>query len=383
MIYLDYAATTPVSDHALQVYNEVSKNMYGNPSSLHDIGSRAKQLLEHARQELALLLHADASGIYFTSGGTESNVLAIDAILRGNQKNGKHVITTRMEHASLQSYFQQITKQGYQVSYVAVNEHGEIDINHLATLIRDTTVLVSIHHVNSEIGVIQPINEIAELVHTYGALFHSDCVQSFGKLPINMKESKIDSISISSHKIYGPMGVGAVYLNPSVAWESTSTSLNQENGFRAGTVNVPGIAAFVTAAQASCIAMEQELTKISSLRERFINLLDDGGFAGHVFTSKNGQLPHIIGILLDGLQGDYAMLEFNRADIAISTGSACSVGQQQPSKTMLAVGKTDVEAKRFIRLSLGKQTTVADITKAATICLQLSASMTGRGATHG
>lgn len=368
MIYLDYAATTPVSDQALHVYTEVSKKYFGNTSSLHDAGTEAKTVLEHCRNALAAMIGAAAKAVYFTSGGTESNVLAVKTLLMAGKKPGNHIITTPIEHSSLLNYFAELEQQGYRITYLPVDEHGSIRLEQLAEAITGETVLVSIQHANSEIGVIQSLREIGQLVHEHDILFHSDCVQTFGKLPIDVEQLHVDSITISSHKIYGPKGVGAAYIRPSLTWSSPAANSNQENGFRAGTVNVPGIAAFITAAQEAYEKRSEEQNQLALLRAKLIQKLKDTDI--EIFSSPN-QLPHIIGMLVSPVQGDYAMLECNRAGIAISTGSACSIGLQEGSKTILALGKSKAEAKQFIRLSLGRHTTGTDIERTAEVLIQI------------
>lgn len=374
MIYLDYAATTPISDNALQVFTEVSKNYFGNTSSLHDEGTNAKTLLEHCRSELAAMIGAAPKSVYFTSGGTESNVLAVKTLLLATKKRGKHIITSAIEHSSLLNYFAYLEQEhGYAVTYLPVDEYGTIRIDQLVPAITAETVLVSIQHANSEIGVIQPIEAIGKLLDGQGILFHSDCVQTFGKLPIDVKALQVDSISISSHKIYGPKGVGAAFINPALFWSNITANSNQENGFRAGTVNLPGIAAFVTAAQEVTENRQKEQTRLAMLRTILLQQLTNREVKAEKLTSPN-HLPHIIGLLVGPVQGDYAMLEFNRAGIAISTGSACSIGEQEPSKTIVALGKSPAEAKQFIRLSLGKQTTKADMEKTANVLKEIMIS---------
>ncbi|MRH42991.1 aminotransferase class V-fold PLP-dependent enzyme [Aquibacillus halophilus] len=363
MIYLDYAATTPISDNALNVYNEVSKNFFGNSSSLHDIGTSAKNLLAHCRSELADLIHANEKGLLFTGGGTESNVLAIETLINSYKGIGNHIITTEMEHSSLLNYFKYLEEnKGYHITYLSPNKQGEINVDDLIKAISSTTILASIQHANSEIGVVQPIEKIGKLLNQHGILFHSDCVQTFGKLPINVQQAQLDSLSISSHKIYGPKGVGAIYVNPSLKGNSAKSS------GQPGTANVPGIAAFVTAAQDAYKDIDKESFRLLKLRQQFLTSVKKRKLRMEIITNDHLNLPHIIGILLDNVQGDYAMLEFNRAGIAVSTGSACSVGHQQPTKAVLAIGKSEAEAKQFIRLSLGKYTSNVDIEEVVTLC---------------
>lgn len=366
MIYLDYAATTPVSENALHVFNEVSKSVYGNANSLHDIGSAAKDLLDYCKEEIAALLGARAKGIHFTSGGSESNVLAVKQLLKAVEKKGNHLITTAAEHPSLLDYFTYLEKEhGYSVTFLPVGKDGTVQLDAVKKALTEKTVLISIQHANPEIGTIQPIEKIGQLLQEKNILFHSDCVQTFGRLPINAAHFHLDSISVSSHKIYGPKGVGAVYINPALT--------GGRNEVRSGTANVPGIAAFAAAAQDIHEKMKPEQKRLQHLRNLLVEQLDRRSLPVEVFTSHN-QLPNITGMRLDGIQGDYVMLECNRAGIAISTGSACSVGKQEPSNTMLALGIAQDQAKQFIRISTGKQTTETEIYRFAAVCEKIVAS---------
>lgn len=361
MIYLDYAATTPMRDESIQAYSEVAKKIFGNPSSLHDHGTSAKNVLEGCREALAKLLSVPKNGIYFTGGGSDANILAIQSLLLGNTHKGKHLITTKVEHSSVKNLFRKFEDEGYTVTYLNVTTSGEVDLKELEESITDKTVLASIHHVNSEIGVIQPISEIGKILKRHDILFHSDCVQSFGKIPLDIKEANLDSISISSHKIYGPKGVGAAYINPMVKWSSVFPNTTHEYGFRPGTVDVPGIAAFVTAAQLIYNEMNKEHQRLQSLRTHLIEEIRHLGLPIEIINQASLHLPTIVGLLIEGIEGQYSMLECNRHGIAISTGSACQVGQQEPSKTMIAIGKQPDKAKQFIRLSFGKDTTIENI----------------------
>jgi len=367
MIYLDYAATTPMSEEALHIYTETAKTYYGNPSSLHDIGGAAARLLEICRKELASLLNADEKGIYFTSGGTESNVLAIRSLIEAHRHKGNHLITTTTEHASLYNLFQRLESEGYNVTYLPVDEFGSIDLQYLEKAITPHTILASIHHANSEIGTIQPIRDIGQILRRHNVLFHSDCVQTFGKIHVDVEEMMIDSLSISGHKIYGPKGVGAVYIHPRIKWEPYLPNTTHENGFRPGTVNLPGITSFVTAAQYIHANLRQEQIRLKELREQLIAFISDKQLSIAIEGHPNHVLPNIVGLRIHGIEGQYTMLECNRYGIAISTGSACQVGKQAPSRAMIATGKKEGEAKEFVRVSLGRLTTVHDIETFVTI----------------
>ena len=361
MIYLDFAATTPMSEKALQVYGQVATNYYGNTSSHHDIGSTAQSILEESRKSLAEFINGDAKGIYFTSGGSESNYLAVHSLLKGTNKRGKHIISTKLEHSSIGNTLEDLKNSGYEITYVQVDQEGRVDLDALSRAIRPDTVLATIHHGNSEIGTIQNITAIGEILNKNEILFHSDCVQTFGKIDIDVKEAKLDSISVSSHKIFGPKGVGACYINPAQSWKPVIPNTTHENGFRPGTVNVPGIAAFIAAVEEIFPIMYSEQERFAMLREKLVNGIKGEAWEIAEIGPSTNRLEHIIGITVRGIEGQYIMLECNRYGVAISTGSACSVGQQKPSKTLLAIGKSKEEAKQFIRLSLGKITTDAEI----------------------
>lgn len=396
MIYLDYAATTPMSDKALHVYSQVASQYFGNSSSLHDIGSTAKEILEEARKTLACFVNGDVNGVFFTSGGSESNYLAIHSLLKGKHKKGKHIISTRLEHSSIGNTLEALKDDSYDITYVAVDGEGRVNLTELQKAIRPDTVLTAIHHGNSEIGTIQDLVSIGEILHAHDILFHSDCVQTFGKIEIDVKKAKLDSLSVSSHKIYGPKGVGACYINPARVWQPVIPGTTHEGGFRPGTVNVPGIAAFVAAAEEIIPIMKSEQERFRDLRERLIAGIQGeawqitevgpagsralkGGVLGCEASEigsesslvRGQRLEHIIGLSVAGIEGQYIMLECNRYGAAISTGSACAVGMQKPSKTLLAIGKSSEEAKQFIRLSLGKLTTEAEIEETITIFQRL------------
>lgn len=378
MIYLDFAATTPMSDEALAVFTKIARHVYGNASSLHDIGSSADNLLEAAREEIAKLLHGETNGIYFTSGGSESNILALQSLLEANREKGNHVITTRCEHASVYNLFRKWEQSGLSVTYLPLNGQGEVDTEALIQAIRPDTILASIQYVNSEIGTIQPIAQIGEILHERDVIFHCDAVQAFGKLPIDVRRLRIDALSVSSHKIYGPKGVGAVYINPRRKWMAQFPGTTHENGFRPGTVNVPGIAAFTAAAQAIYNTMDEERERLHCLRDTLIRELQN---IPHAQVVQEGDprrtLPAIAGLRIVGLEGQLAMLECNRYGVAISTGSACAVGSQEPSRTMKAMGRSDEEAKQFIRLSFGKTTTKEDVLRAAAVLRSIAEAYFG------
>ncbi|MBS4173684.1 IscS subfamily cysteine desulfurase [Bacillus sp. FJAT-49736] len=378
MLYFDYAATTPMDEEVLSVYGEIAKNIYGNTSSLHNIGANAEQVLDKCRTSLANMLQVHRQGIYFTSGGTEGNLLSIISLAKSSSKKGKHIITSIGEHASVHSAIKFLKMDGFEISCIPYTPDGIIDIQALKAEIRPDTILITIQHVNSELGTIQPIRDISAITRERNILFHCDCVQSFGKINIAEISPLIDSLTISSHKIYGPKGVGAVYVNPKLHIVPVFPGFHHENGFRGGTVNVPGIAAFIFAAQK--IQTENKQKTYEKLRDIFLYKLNSHPDRFEIFqaSDKNKQLPQIIGLCVTGLEGQLTMLECNRNGYAISTGSACQVGQQEPSQAMKALRIDNQRANEFIRITFGKETKECHVAELADYLIQLSFDMVGK-----
>ena len=367
MIYLDYAATTPMSEKSVMVYGEVAGKYFGNASSIHDYGSSAQKIIEGARDKIAHLINAEARGIFFTGGGSEANQLTIQSIALANKKRGKHIITTGAEHSSVRNTLKSLEAEGFEVTYTPIGPTGKIILEELEKNIREDTILASIHHGNSEIGTIQDIEAIGSVLKSRDVLFHSDCVQTFGKIPVDTQAAHIDAVSISAHKIYGPKGVGAAYINPSVNWKPVIPGTTQEKGFRHGTVDVPGVAAFMVAAGDIAEQMDEEIERERKLREHLVGQLRELPFEISLEGDSRASLPNIVGLRIHGMEGQYAMLECNRHGLAISTGSACSVGTEKASASMVALGRSEQEAREFIRLSLGKQTSREEIDDAVSI----------------
>lgn len=352
MIYLDYAATTPMSETAIAVYTKVASQYFGNPSSLHDAGSEAKQILEASRATIAKLFNADANEIYFTGGGSDGNRLALEALLSASDVDSRHVITTKVEHSSVRNFFNHLEEYGYEVTRLNVDSEGRISLDELEESLRADTILASIQHVNSETGVIQDLEGIGALLKARNIFLHSDCVQSFCK--IDVLANWADAITVSAHKVYGPKGVGAVYIKKNIEWQPEINGTTQERGLRAGTQNVPGIAAFAAAAKGLFAEKDEEYNRIAGLRAV---LLEGINAAGWTFVDEgiaNHKLSNILGLRFPGIEGQFLMLECSQAGLGISTGSACQAGLDKPNGTMLAMGRSVQEAREFVRLSLGK-----------------------------
>lgn len=357
MNYFDYAASTPMTAEAVHVFSSLSQQCYGNTTSLHDIGTEASNILSLSRKTIATLLDVEEAGIYFTSGGTESNLLSIISLALAQRSRGNHLIVSAGEHPSVDQAMEYLQDQGFHVTTIPFNKNGMIQLDVLEKAITKQTILVSVQHINPEIGTIQPIAEIAELLKDRHIILHCDAVQSFGKVDIRPITAIVDSITVSSHKVYGPKCVGAVYIHPKHRFQPVFPGVVHERGFRGGTVNVPGIAAFATAAQA-CVGNHS----IATYRHFRSLLIDPLQTNRHLFTiyealNEEQQLPQIIGLGVRHLEGQLMMLELNRKGFAVSTGSACQVGQQQTSKIMYAMGIPADQAREFIRISFGQSTT--------------------------
>lgn len=371
MNYFDYAATCPIDGEALEAYVKASKEYFGNTSSLHDVGGKASSLIEQCRETLAELTGVNSKDMYFTSGGTESNFLAMHALLDANQDKGKHMIITQSEHSSIQNTAKKLEDEGYVVSKIPLTPHGIIDLECLKEELRDETALVSIHHVNPEIGTVQPLEEVSKLCNENGVLLHSDCVQSFGKIDVRTIAPYVDSFSISSHKVYGPKGVGAFYITPSLSFRPYLPDVAHEKGVRAGTVNVPAVAGFTVAAQKFIRSLEQTQQHQKSLVKAFIKALEPiEGYVDLFNPSVKEGFSSIIGLCVKEIEGQWLMLEGNRNGYAYSTGSACATGQQHPSQTLLAMGLSEEKAKTFIRISFGKDHTVEHVEQLAQFLIQ-------------
>jgi cysteine desulfurase len=369
LIYLDYAATTPISENALNTYNEISRKYYGNSQSIHNIGLEANNIVELAKKQLGKILNCNSDGIFFTSSGSEANYLSITSILKGNKKKGNHIITTMTEHSSILNLFNELEKDGFNVTYLTSDIYGRISLDELEKSLRPDTILTSISFVNSEIGTIQDIKKIGSLLRKNNVIFHTDAVQAFGKIVIDVNELNIDSISFSSHKIYGPKGVGFCYINPDVKWSPIVSGTTHQKGFRSGTLDVPSISALTTAATDIYSELNNNYHYYSKLNSHFRNLLLNNQLPVTIYGTN--QIPNIIGFSVEGIEGQYLMLECDKNGIAISTGSACKVGLQDPSSTMLAIGLTRDAARQFVRISFGKFTNFTHINKLVEVIKEL------------
>ena len=295
MNYFDYAATTPLHPEAARVYNKISQSCYGNTTSLHEVGAEAQNMLTYCRTQFAEMLGVESAGIYFTAGGTESNLLSIISLANANRHKGNHIVTTLGEHPSVDSALEYLKDDGFLITKIPFTKRGVIDLDLLMNVLTDKTIVVSVQHSNPEIGTIQPLEEIAKITKERGILLHSDCVQSFGKIDIKPIAKIVDSLTISGHKIYGPKGIGIAYINPRHRAVPVFPGLVHESGFRGGTINVPAIAALAVAAK---LAEEPEATEsiFKGYREDFISKINEyqDFFTIYDWREQDKQLPHII-----------------------------------------------------------------------------------------
>jgi cysteine desulfurase len=373
-IYLDYSATTPTRQEAIAAMQAVLTQQWGNPSSLHEWGQRAATVLEQARVQVAGLINADPESIIFTSGGTEADNLAIMGVVR-MQSVPQHIIISCVEHSAVTEPANLLEKWGWEVTRLAVDHQGRVNPQDLKAALRHNTVLVSIIYGQSEIGTIQPIAELGKIAQQHGALFHTDAVQAAGRLSIDVQQLGVDLLSLSSHKLYGPQGVGALYIRPGVELKPLLGGGGQERGLRSGTQAVPIIAGFGVAAELATEELATETPRLIKLRDRLFTQLAD--VPGLIPTGdRENRLPHHVSFYLaqaDGekLSGKTLVRQLNLAGIGISAGAACHSGKLSPSPVLLAMGYSAKASMGGIRLTLGRDTTEADIDWTAMVLKQV------------
>ncbi|HHV63980.1 MAG TPA: cysteine desulfurase NifS [Peptococcaceae bacterium] len=361
-IYLDHSATTPVDPEVAELMMKYYVEYYGNPSSVHYFGRQVKKALEEARSQVADFIGANVSEITFTSGGTEADNLAIQGAARAQAKKGKHLITTAIEHHAVLDTFKYLAKNGYELTVLPVDEDGLVSVEDVAKAIRPDTILISVMHANNEVGSIQPIAEIGKITREKGILFHVDAVQSLGKIPVNVQDLNVDLLTISSHKIYGPKGVGALYIRKGVKISPLVFGGSQERKMRSGTENAPGIIGFGKACELASQRMAEESKKLTKLRDMLI----DGILTKIEHVKLNGprgdkRLPNNVNVSIKYVEGESLLLSLDMLGIAASSGSACTSGSLDPSHVLLAMGLSHEVAHGSLRFSLGRQNTEEDI----------------------
>ncbi|PMB18601.1 cysteine desulfurase family protein [Fischerella thermalis] len=373
-IYLDYSATTPTRPEAIAAMQTVLTQQWGNPSSLHEWGQRAATVLEQARMQVAGLINAPAESIIFTSGGTEADNLAIMGVARLYSKP-QHLIISSVEHSAISEPARLLEQWGWEVTRLPVDSQGRVNPLDLKAALQDNTVLVSVIYGQSEVGTVQPIAELAHIAHSAGVLFHTDAVQVAGRLPIDVGSLSVDLLSISSHKIYGPQGAGALYVRPGLELVPLLGGGGQEKRLRSGTQAVPVIAGFGVAAELAAQEIPIKTPRLMQLRDRLFSQLID--IPGLIPTGDLvHRLPHHVSFCLEHADGEKVsgrtlVRELNRAGIAVSAGAACNSGKLSPSPILLAMGYSEKAAFASVRMTLGRDTTVEDVDWVAMVFKQV------------
>lgn len=361
-VYLDHSATTPVDQEVAALMMMYYTEKYGNPSSVHSYGREAKQALEESRRQVAELLGSTPQEITFTSGGTEADNLAIIGTAEALHKKGKHIITSAVEHHAVLETCEFLEKNGFELTIIPVDSEGMVSVEEVQKAIRPDTILISIMHANNEVGTIQPIAEIGKLAREHGITFHVDAVQSFGKIPINVKEMNVDLMTVSSHKIYGPKGVGALYVRKGIRITPMAHGGGQEKRRRSGTENTPGIIGFGKASELAGQRMSEEAEHQIALRDKLMN-----GIVERIEHVKvNGpigskRLPNNVNVSIRFIEGESLLLSLDMLGIAASSGSACTSGSLDPSHVLLAMGLVHEIAHGSLRFTLGRQNTEEEI----------------------
>ena len=362
IIYLDSASTTYVNSEVLREMMPVFNMQYGNASSLHKIGREATNLIDIARTRIAKTLNVKPSEIYFTSGGTEANNWAILGLARANRDKGNHIITSKIEHHSVLEACKQLEKEGFEVTYLDVDDKGVVKLTELMHYITNNTILVSIMAANNEVGTIQHLKAIAQTVKERpNCIFHCDCVQAYSHIAINPYEIGIDALSISSHKIYGPKGAGALFLKKGIKIDNLMLGGNQESGKRGGTVNVPSIVGFGKAAEIAIRDMRATNEKLKFLRDYLYTEIVKNIPGVHLNGHPYQRLPQILNISFECIEGESILLMLDMENICISTGSACTTGSLEPSHVLEAMGVSKELSNSAIRFSISKNNTKQDI----------------------
>lgn len=366
-IYFDHSATTPVDEEVAKIMLEYMTEKFGNPSSIHSFGREVRKAVAEAREQVAALIGATANEIFFTSGGTEADNLALKGVALANRKKGNHIITSAIEHHAILHTCEYLEKQGFTVTYLPVDENARVRVEDVRNAITDKTILISVMFANNEVGTIQPIKEIGEIAKEKGIYFHTDAVQAAGNYPIDVKELNVDLLTLSGHKFHGPKGIGALYARRGVRLESLQQGGGQERSVRPGTENVPGIIGLGKAAEIAKRDLEKKISYITDLR----NKLAAGIEASIPDIKLNGhptlRMPGNVNFSFRYVEGESLLLNLDLKGIAASSGSACTSGSLDPSHVLLSMGLSHEVAHGSLRISLGRGNTVEDVDYCLTV----------------
>lgn len=361
-IYFDHAATTPVCEEAFNKMKPYFTEVFGNPNSQHAFGREAVKAVDEARDTIASIINCKPHELYFTSGGTESDNWALRGTASAFKKKGKHIIISPIEHAAMITTAHVLEKEGFEISFMKVNEEGFVDLDNLISLIRPDTIFIGCMLANNEVGTIEPVKEIAKIAHERGIICFADAVQAAGVLKIDVKDLGVDMLSMSSHKIYGPKGVGALYIRNGLLIDSIQTGGHQERMKRGGTTNVPGVVGFAEAFRIAARDLDKNFEYVSGLRDHFIDrVLNEVPFVKLNGPRKQNRLPANADFSFRYIEGESILFSLDLAGIAVSSGSACSSGSLEPSHVLLAMGLPEGLAHGSIRFSFGKHNTIEEV----------------------
>lgn len=361
VIYLDNAATTKTAPEVVEAMLPYFTEYYGNPSSIYSVGAEAKKAVNQARETIAQTLSAASNEIYFTAGGSEADNWAIKATAEAYASKGKHIITSAIEHHAVFHTCQYLEKNGFEVTYVGVDENGVVKLDELKAAIRPDTILISVMFANNEIGTIQPIKEIGEIAKEHGILFHTDAVQAYGQLPINVDEYHIDMLSASGHKLNGPKGIGILYIRKGVKSRSFVHGGQQERGRRAGTENVPGIVGLAAAAKRAFGSLEDKTKKEIQLRDYLIERIENEIPYARLNGDREKRLPNNVNFSFRFIEGESLLIMLDMKGICASSGSACTSGSLDPSHVLLAIGLPHEIAHGSLRLTVSEENTIEEM----------------------
>jgi len=374
-IYLDYAATTPMHPEVVKAMLPYFTEVFGNPSAIHACGQEAKGAIEEARAKVASLIGAQDEEIVFTSGGTEADNFALKGIAYANENKGNHIITTPIEHHAILETCHLLEEKGFRVTYLPVDEYGLVTPDDVRQAITSKTILISVMQANNEVGTIEPIAEIGKIAREAGVYFHTDAVQTAGHIPISVDELRVDLLSMSAHKLYGPKGIGALYIRKGTKLLSFMHGGEQERGRRASTENIPGIVGFGWAAELAQQEMNEEAERLTFLRDKLINGLleriDHTRLNGH----PRKRLPNNVNVSVSFVEGESMCLSLDLEDICVSTGSACSSGSLEASHVLLALGLPHEQARASLRFSSGKWSNEEEIDRVLEVLPRITAKL--------
>ncbi len=360
-VYLDHSATTRTDEDVAQLMLEYMTDHFGNPSSVHSFGRAARKAVEEAREKIAQAIGAEPNEIIFTSGGTEADNLAIRGVAYANKRRGSHIITSSIEHHAVLDTCKSLEREGFQVTYLPVDEYGMVSMEDLKKAVTDQTILISVMHANNEVGTIQPVKEIGALAREKGIYFHSDTVQSVGKIPVNVNELNIDLLAMSAHKFYGPKGIGCMYLRKGVRLLPITFGGAQERKRRPGTENVPGIVGFAAAIEKAVGSISAQVPFQTRLRDRLIKGITDKIDYIKLNGHPTERLPNNANLSFQFIEGESLLLSLDMKGIGASSGSACTSGSLDPSHVLLAMGLSHEIAHGSLRMTLGKDNTEEQI----------------------